>query len=180
MLLKLMFRATKSPCLNICFPISFTLKSQNGISSLGSVNFFFCFCLITRARGNCLTLPAQPTSLGRPTREVRGINGGHSCSLPHGCPLSTEGCLMKVVLGSSGGSKNTHCALSKPFSRYSQVAIVAHKKGHEFPWSGGEKMFPDEVDCGNDWRWICYLCIMTYTAPLTLGRSLQGQLSVTE
>lgn len=47
---------------------------------------------------------------------------------------------MKVVLGSSGGSKNTHSALSKPFSSYSQVAIVAHKKG--FPWSGGEKMFP--------------------------------------
>lgn len=47
----------------------------------------------------------HPSSLGRPTREVREINGSHSCSLPHGCPLSTEGCLMKVVLGSSGGSK---------------------------------------------------------------------------
>lgn len=113
-------------------PFLLPLNPKNDISRLGSVTFFFCFCLIIRALGNCLTLPAQPPSLGRLTREVRGINGGHSCSLPHSCPLSTEGCLMKVVPGSSGGSKNTHSALSKPFSSYSQVAIVAHKKDHRF------------------------------------------------
>lgn len=150
------------------------------ISAVSARLHFFLF-LPHYALGNCLTLPAQPPSLGRPTREVRGINGGHSCSLPHSCPLSTEGCLMKVVLGSSGGSKNTHSALSKPFSSYSQVAIVAHKKGYRFPWSGGEKMFPDKVDCGNDWHWIYFLCIMTYRECwLTLRRSLQWQLSVIE
>lgn len=125
------------------------LLNPKMVSAISTQLHFFCFCLITRALGNCLTLPAQPASLGRPTRELHGINAGHSCSLPHGCPLSTEGCLMKVVPRSSGGSKNTHRAL--PFSSCSQVAFVAHKKGHRIPWSGGEKMSPDKVDCGNDW-----------------------------
>lgn len=72
-------------------------------------------------------------------------------ALSRGCPLNTEGYLMKVVPGSSGGSKNTHCALPRPFSGCSQVAIVAHKKGHWFPWSGGEK---DDPQWGWLWQWL--------------------------
>lgn len=165
------------------FPISFTLKSKNGISSLSSGTFFF-FAFASLHVCWVIAWPCllNPASLGRPTRELRGINGGHSCSLPHGCPLSTVGCLMKVVPGSSGGSKKSPIVPCPNLSQAAVERLLWHtKKAIGFHDLVEKKMLPNEVDCGNDWCWICYLCIMTYAeCYLTLGRSLQGRLSVTE
>lgn len=83
---------------NVCVQknICFSLKFQNGINNYSSVTFF-CSCLITHVQGNCLTLPAEPASLGGLTRELSGINGGRSCPLHSGRLLSIERCLMKVL-----------------------------------------------------------------------------------
>lgn len=75
---------------------SFSLKVQNGVNKHSSVTFFSS-CLITHVLGNCLTLPALPVSLGRLTRELSGINRGHSCPLYSGRLLGIERCLMKVL-----------------------------------------------------------------------------------
>lgn len=128
---------------SVCFPVSFPL----GVSSHSTITFFSITCA-------WWLFDAPPGNERRPMK------------VPPGCTTPV------LVVGSGGRMKTTHCAPPNSFLSHSQVAIVARAERPSVSITWRRRLGCDELHCGCDWRWICYLCITTYVeSSLTLGPS---------
>lgn len=161
---------------NVCFPISFPFQSNKKVSAVTAHLLLIFFLLSSFSHvlpmfdaawsTHILEPPDSRTWQDEQQPSSPPPNKRHPMKVP---PGYTTPLLVKV-----GGTEITYCAPPNRFSSRSQMAIAAHAERLPVSITWRRRVCGDEVHCGCDWHWKCYLWITTNI------ESLYGQSSGAE
>lgn len=127
--------------------------------------------------------------LGSPDLRTQRVNGGRPHPLPCRATLPcNQTCLVKVAPGlhnpsASRGQRRRQPIVPHQIPSWAAVKRLLWKAQKRLPVSitWRKRLGHNEVHCGCDWHWICYLCITTYIeSSLTLRPSFKGHSSAAE